>query len=185
MVDVAKMPANSFGSVPTPAIVSPIEFTMRLDDYRALGGHMDRVQRLEQLIASGAWRTVEGAAGNPWPLARLRGGQRVSGARAAQLGDGRWHFQHGPIDCIVFAEGESGAAAECVDRAWLALSRRARRAGRGAAAASRRPVVARRCRGLRLRGPVARRMVAACRRMRLAAASSRRWRRWPAASPRS
>jgi hypothetical protein len=51
MVDVAKMPAASFGSVPTPAIVSPIEFTMRLDDYRALGGHMDRVQRLEQVLS--------------------------------------------------------------------------------------------------------------------------------------
>jgi len=76
MVDVAKMPAASFGSVPTPAIVSPIEFTMRLDDYRALGGHMGRVQRLEQVLASGAWRAVEGAAGNPWPLDRLRGGER-------------------------------------------------------------------------------------------------------------
>ena len=76
MVDVAKMPANSFGSVPTPAIVSPIEFTMRLDDYRALGGHIGRVQRLEQLLASGAWRAVEGVAGNPWPLAGLHGGPR-------------------------------------------------------------------------------------------------------------
>jgi hypothetical protein len=76
MVDVAKMPAHSFGSVPTPAIVSPIEFTMRLDDYRALGGHMGRMQPLEQLLASGAWRTVDGAAGNPWPLARPGGGPR-------------------------------------------------------------------------------------------------------------
>jgi ApbE superfamily uncharacterized protein (UPF0280 family) len=42
----------------------------------------------------------------------------VSAIRA-QLGDGRWHFQHGPIDCVVFAEGEAGAAAECVDGAWL------------------------------------------------------------------
>ena len=67
---------NCFGSVPTPAIVSPIEFTMRLDDYRALGGHMDRVQQLERVIAAGGWRTVEGAAGNPWPLERLRGGGR-------------------------------------------------------------------------------------------------------------
>jgi hypothetical protein len=33
MVDVAKMPAKSFGSVPTPALVAPIEFTLRLDDY--------------------------------------------------------------------------------------------------------------------------------------------------------
>jgi len=76
MVDVARMPAASFGSVPTPAIVSPIEFTMRLDDYRALGGHIDRVQQLERVIAAGGWRTVEGAAGNPWPLERLRGGAR-------------------------------------------------------------------------------------------------------------
>ena len=68
MVDVAKMPAKSFGSVPTPAIVSPIEFTLRADDYRALGGHMDRVRTLEDVLASGGWRVVESAAGNAWPL---------------------------------------------------------------------------------------------------------------------
>jgi hypothetical protein len=73
MVDVAKMPAMSFGSVPTPAIVSPIEFTMRLTDYRALGGHMDRVQRLDEVLASGAYRVVDPAPGNPWPLAGARG----------------------------------------------------------------------------------------------------------------
>ena len=37
MVDVALMPENSFGYVPTPAIVAPIEFTMRKDHYAALG----------------------------------------------------------------------------------------------------------------------------------------------------
>ncbi len=78
MVDVARMPANSFGTVPTPAIVAPIEFTMRLDDYRALGGHMDRVRRLEDVLAGGAWQADDGAptarrcaalpAANPWPL---------------------------------------------------------------------------------------------------------------------
>ena len=47
MVDVARMPDRSFGTVPTPAIVAPIEFSMRLDDYRALGGHMDYVRSLE------------------------------------------------------------------------------------------------------------------------------------------
>ena len=36
MVDVATMPANSFGYVPTPAIVAPIEFTLRQEDYAAL-----------------------------------------------------------------------------------------------------------------------------------------------------
>ncbi len=75
MVDVAKMPARSFGSVPTPAIVSPIEFTMRESDYRALGGHMGKVRRLEDVLAAGGWRVVDGAAGNPWPLDRpLSGG---------------------------------------------------------------------------------------------------------------
>ena len=68
MVDVAKMPAMSFGSVPTPAIVSPIEFTMRADDYQALGGHMAPVRRLDEVVAANAWQLVEGAGGNPWPL---------------------------------------------------------------------------------------------------------------------
>lgn len=38
MVDVADMPANAFGSVPTPALVAPLEFTMTRDDYLAMGG---------------------------------------------------------------------------------------------------------------------------------------------------
>jgi hypothetical protein len=67
MVDVARMPDGSFGWVPTPAIVAPVEFTMRLADYAALGGHMDRVRRLEDVLAherirGGAWDD-----GNPWP----------------------------------------------------------------------------------------------------------------------
>ncbi len=76
MVDVAKMPAMSFGSVPTPAIVSPIEFTMRESDYRALGGHMGRVRRLEDVLAGGGWRVVEGASVNPWPPGGVAGGPR-------------------------------------------------------------------------------------------------------------
>jgi hypothetical protein len=52
MVDVAAMPDNAFGYVPTPAIVGPIEFTMRLDDYRALGGHMDSVRPVEEVVES-------------------------------------------------------------------------------------------------------------------------------------
>jgi hypothetical protein len=73
MVDVAKMPAMSFGSVPTPAIVSPIEFTMRLADYRELGGHMERVRRLEDVLAAEAFRLVEPAPANPWPFAAMPG----------------------------------------------------------------------------------------------------------------
>jgi hypothetical protein len=77
MADVMRMPDNSFGSVPTPAIVAPIEFSMKLDDYRALGGHMDHVRTLEDALRRGAWHN-EGAptarqwtqlpAANPWPL---------------------------------------------------------------------------------------------------------------------
>lgn len=77
MVDVMRMPDNSFGTVPTPAIIAPIEFSMRLDDYAALGGHVDHVMPLEQALARGAWqddgaptarewRRADGV--NPWPL---------------------------------------------------------------------------------------------------------------------
>jgi 6-hydroxynicotinate reductase len=77
MVDVARMPDHSFGTVPTPAIVAPIEFSMRLDDYRALGGHMAPVRSVADALARGAWH-ADGAptarrfealpAVNPWPL---------------------------------------------------------------------------------------------------------------------
>jgi len=43
------MPAGAFGYVPTPALVAPIEFTMKLSDYAALGGHMDYVRPLSSL----------------------------------------------------------------------------------------------------------------------------------------
>ena len=46
MVDVTRLPAGAFGYVPTPALVAPIEFTLRLADYAALGGHMDDVRPL-------------------------------------------------------------------------------------------------------------------------------------------
>jgi hypothetical protein len=77
MVDVMRMPDKSFGTVPTPAIVAPIEFSMRLDDYQALGGHMDHVCSLEQALRSGAWHSdgaptarlwVQNPAANAWPL---------------------------------------------------------------------------------------------------------------------
>jgi len=49
MVDVTLLPDNAFGMVPTPALVAPIEFTLRLDDYAALGGHMDAVRPIAAL----------------------------------------------------------------------------------------------------------------------------------------
>ena len=79
MADVLRMPDNSFGTVPTPAIVAPIEFSMRLDEYQALGGHADAVRPLAQVLRDGAWhndgaptarRWVQIAPQNPWPLGR-------------------------------------------------------------------------------------------------------------------
>ena len=43
MVDVLDMPKGSFGYVPTPALVAPIEFSMRRTDYASLGGHTEDV----------------------------------------------------------------------------------------------------------------------------------------------
>ncbi len=50
MVDVMKMPTNAFGYVPTPALVAPIEFTLRLQDYAALGGHVDHIRPVESVL---------------------------------------------------------------------------------------------------------------------------------------
>ena len=80
MVDVMRMPDNSFGTVPTPAIVAPIEFSMKLADFAALGGHTEYVRSLDDVLARGAWHN-DGAptarrfeplpAANPWPLGQV------------------------------------------------------------------------------------------------------------------
>ena len=68
MVDVLRMPERSFGYVPTPALVLPIEFTMGLQAYEAMGGHMDRVTPLERALGSTRYRTEIWPAENAWPL---------------------------------------------------------------------------------------------------------------------
>jgi hypothetical protein len=68
MVDVSRMPGHSFGTVPTPAIVAPIEFTMRLSDYTALGGHTDSVVPIAEVLARPARRVMLQDPANPWPL---------------------------------------------------------------------------------------------------------------------
>ena len=70
MVDVTRMPDNSFGSVPTPAIVAPIEFSMRLVDYKDLGGHMERVRTVQDIMQSERVRVVGWDGLNPWPIGR-------------------------------------------------------------------------------------------------------------------
>jgi hypothetical protein len=69
MADVLRMPDNAFGTVPTPAIVAPIEFTVRRSDYLALGGHADRIRPLDDVVAQAPHRIVPWDGVNPWPLA--------------------------------------------------------------------------------------------------------------------
>jgi hypothetical protein len=63
MVDVTLLPSHAFGYVPTPALVAPIEFTMRREDYAALGGHMDAIRSADEVLrdASLRQRRVAGA----------------------------------------------------------------------------------------------------------------------------
>ena len=67
MVDVTRMPENSFGYVPTPAIVAPIEFSMRLEDYAALGGHMESIVPLAEVLKDPNLRPVEQGESS-WPM---------------------------------------------------------------------------------------------------------------------
>ena len=78
MVDVTRLPENAFGYVPTPALVAPIEFTMRLDHFEMLGGHRSRVRSVEDVLSSGGEYHNERASmaapvDAPWPpLHQLR-----------------------------------------------------------------------------------------------------------------
>jgi len=69
MVDVTRMPENAFGYVPTPALVAPIEFTLKKDDYAVLGGHVDYVRPLGDVLKEKErQRQILSHAQNPWPL---------------------------------------------------------------------------------------------------------------------
>jgi hypothetical protein len=69
MVDVSRMPKNAFGYVPTPALVAPIEFTLKLADYAALGGYVDRVRPVSSIRPEQETRKrVAALPENPWPL---------------------------------------------------------------------------------------------------------------------
>jgi hypothetical protein len=59
--------------VPTPALVAPIEFTMRREDYAALGGHVGEIRDLASL--QGTYNTLQVGQHpeNPWPLNLRRG----------------------------------------------------------------------------------------------------------------
>ena len=71
MADVLRVPDGAFGHVPTPALVAPIEFTLRAELYAALGGHAEQAVPLERVLAeyAAAARLEPWRAGNPWPAA--------------------------------------------------------------------------------------------------------------------
>jgi len=71
MVDVTKLPDNAFGYVPTPALVAPIEFTMPLAQYKAMGGYMDHVRPLASLDPNAPHHRVTALDSNPWPWTPL------------------------------------------------------------------------------------------------------------------
>jgi len=71
MVDVTTMPAQSFGYVPTPALVAPLEFTMARDEYARLGGHVEAARGIADILARGgeygdANRRIATDAPLPW-----------------------------------------------------------------------------------------------------------------------
>src|SRR6202049_1335608 len=72
MADVSRMPENAFGYVPTPALVAPIEFTLKLSDYATLGGYMDHVRPLSSITSINrdeeSRRRLAARPDNPWPL---------------------------------------------------------------------------------------------------------------------
>ncbi|WP_156121812.1 6-hydroxynicotinate reductase [Halocynthiibacter namhaensis] len=69
MVDVLDMPTGSFGYVPTPALVAPIEFTMRTADYGTLGGHMSEIKAVSAVVSEDT-RKVSSMENQADPMAR-------------------------------------------------------------------------------------------------------------------
>ena len=71
MADVLAIPDGAFGYVPTPALVAPLEFTLRAELFAALGGHVGQALSLEVLLAQYGQEAANQAwpPGNPWPAA--------------------------------------------------------------------------------------------------------------------
>jgi ApbE superfamily uncharacterized protein (UPF0280 family) len=79
------------------------------------------------------------------------------GARRAPLPDGRWHFQHGPIDLVIGADGDARALTDAIERCWVRFETVLVELV-GELRLLRAPVTE----ATGLRGGVARRMLAAC-----------------------
>ena len=127
MADVLRMPDNSFGTVPTPAIVAPIEFSMRREDYRRARRSHGHVFTLERGARTSAPGSEDGAPlarrGCVWtqPIPGLWAAAHARLAMSAQrspLDGGRWHLNHGPIDIVAEAHGDPVEVAVAHELAW-------------------------------------------------------------------
>ena len=81
----------------------------------------------------------------------------TTGARRARLTDGRWHYQHGPIDCVIGADGDASAIGAAHAASWQRFTTILEEL------VAELPQLKRRVAGsCALRGAVARRMWSAC-----------------------
>ena len=89
--------------------------------------------------------------------AALAGLNRTMSAQRMQLPDGRWHFQHGPMDLVIGASGLPAVVAAAHEAAWRRFTRILDELV-GELPVLRAPVA----RDCRAQGPIARRMWQAC-----------------------
>lgn len=81
----------------------------------------------------------------------------MNGPVRARLPDGRWHFQHGPIDLVIGADGDAAAVAAALEDCWAAFGDVL------PVLVAELPQLRSPCTpALRLRGPVAQTMARAC-----------------------
>ncbi len=50
LVDVEKVMIRAFTYVPTPAMVVPLEYTMKLEEYLEMGGHQEAIRKLDEVL---------------------------------------------------------------------------------------------------------------------------------------
>lgn len=58
-VDVEEVLADSFSWVPSPAVVAPIEYTLKREDYLAIGGHEEFIRPLREVLDENRRRPFE------------------------------------------------------------------------------------------------------------------------------
>ena len=72
VVNVEEVKSNFFYWVPTPAVVTPMEYTMIREDYLAIGGHAQAIRPLSEVIEEMKARKGDGDKGLPLNLERVR-----------------------------------------------------------------------------------------------------------------